>query len=291
LIQIEDYFWLSFLLINDITPFQRFELIKKYKTPKIILSLNKEELANNSISDDAINYIQNKIYLNEVNNQLDYIKNNNNIKLLNIYDKKYPEKLKNIYDPPVVLFTKGNYDILNKNIISIVGCRECSDYGRTVSYFFSKELSKNNIVIASGLAKGIDTYAHYGSVNFMEKSIAVLGCGLDVIYPKQNEKLYAKILECGGAIISEYPIGTKPLKNNFPARNRIISGLSNGVVVIEAKEKSGTLITVDFALEQGRNVYAVPGNIMSCNSYGTNELIKQGAKPVTTPNDILEDFF
>lgn len=252
--------------------------------------LDEEELKSNSISDDAIYNILNKNYLKEINKQLDYI-NKNNIKLLNIYDDKYPERLKNIYDPPIMLLIEGNINILNENIISIIGCRECSDYGKDVSYYFSKELSKANFIIASGFAKGIDSYAHYGAVNRNKQTIAILGCGLDIIYPKQNEKLYYKILENQGAIISEYPIGTKPLKNNFPSRNRIISGISNGIIVVEAKEKSGTLITVDFALEQGKTVYTIPGNVTSCNSYGTNELIKHGAKPATRVSDILEDFF
>ena len=181
--------------------------------------------------------------------------------------------------------------MLNQKSIAIIGCRECTRYGAENAYKFGYELAKENICVISGFAKGIDTYSHKGAVSAKGKTIAVLGCGLDIIYPPENIELYKQILIKGGAIISEYPLGSKPEKYHFPERNRIISGLSNGVLVIEAKKKSGTMITVNFALEQGREVYAVPGNISSDNSYGTNELIKEGAIPVTHVNDIiLNDF-
>ena len=150
-------------------------------------------------------------------------------------------------------------------------------------------MSLNNINVISGLAKGIDSFAHKGSLDGRGKTIAIVGCGLDRVYPKENIGLFNDIIKSNGAIVSEYIIGTKPLSKNFPKRNRIISGIANGVIVVEAREKSGTLITVDFALEQGKNIYAVPGNIDNLNSYGTNELIKQGAKVVTKVQDILED--
>ena len=215
------------------------------------------------------------------------------------------------------MYIRGNKEILNGKNIGIVGCRECTDYGKKAAKYFAYNLSKEkSINIISGLAKGVDSYAHWGSVganiecesikncgkkqescgkinddcgklkNDCGKTIAILGNGLDMIYPKENIELANEIIRNGGAIISEYPCGTKPDKMNFPARNRIISGLSKGIIVIEAKEKSGTLITVDFALEQGRDVFVVPGNINSINSVGTNDLIKQGAKMVTSYEDI-----
>lgn len=210
----------------------------------------------------------------------------------------YPQNLKEIYDPPVSLYIKGNKDILNNNSIAIIGCRDASEYGIKAAKYFSYNLSKEGINIVSGLAKGVDSYAHIGNICAQDelnleskdkeigKTIAVIGSGLDIIYPKENKFLYDEIINIGGAIISEYSIGTKPNKMNFPARNRIVSGISGGVLVIEAKEKSGTLITVDFALEQGRDVYVVPGNINSINSVGTNDLIKQGAKLVTNYKEI-----
>ena len=177
-------------------------------------------------------------------------------------------------------------EILNNKSIGIVGCRECTDYGKKATKYFAYNLSKENINIVSGLAKGVDSYAHWGTLSTVGKTIAVVGNGLDNVYPVENKELLYRILKKGGSIISEYPLGTRPEKMNFPARNRIISGMSKGVIVIEAKEKSGTLITVDFALEQGRDVYVIPGNINSVNSVGTNELIKQGAKLVTTYDEI-----
>lgn len=171
--------------------------------------------------------------------------------------------------------------------IAIVGARDASDYGRRISKKLSSDLSKRGVTIISGLAKGIDSCAHEGAYDKIGKTIAVLGCGIDIIYPKENEELYKNIIRSGGLIISEFPLGTKPEKDNFPKRNRLISGLSNGVVVVEAKAKSGALITVDCALEQGKNVFAVPGNIGSIYSEGTNNLIKDGAIPVTSYEDIL----
>lgn len=208
------------------------------------------------------------------------------IKILKLGDKNYPEKLKNIYSKPHVLYMIGDEKILNNQSIAIVGCRKCTRYGAKNAYQFGFELAKKGITVISGLARGIDTFAHIGAVKAKGKTIAVLGCGLDIIYPSENEGIYKEILKNGGLIISEYPLKTKPEKHHFPARNRIISGLSDGVLVIEAKERSGTLITVEHALEQGKDVYAVPGNIDSDNSYGTNELIKEGAIPVTN----IEDF-
>ena len=155
-----------------------------------------------------------------------------------------------------------------------------------MAQYFAYNLAKNDVNIVSGLARGIDSHSHIGAIKAKGKTIGVIGSGLDIVYPRENEYLYKKIIEENGAIISEYPLGVKPAKMNFPARNRIISGMSKGIIVIEAKKKSGTLITVDFALEQGRDVYVVPGNINSINSVGTNDLIKQGAKMVTTYKDI-----
>ena len=170
-----------------------------------------------------------------------------------------------------------------------MGCRDNTEYGKLITKNISYNLAKEGLSIISGLAKGIDSLAHIGAIYAKGKTIAVLAHGLDMIYPKENEIIAKKIIEYGGCLISEYPTGTKPERLNFPARNRIISGLSLGVVVVEAKEKSGSLITADFALEQGREVFAVPGNITMKTSYGTNELIKQGAIPVTSYKDILNN--
>lgn len=211
------------------------------------------------------------------------------IEEISIESKEYPEQLREIYDAPLNLYVLGNKEILKQSGIAIVGGRNATEYGKKVALQFSKDLSRNGINIISGLALGIDTCAHLGTLNSdsVGKTIAVLGGGLDEIYPKQNMELAKQIIKNGGCIISEYPLGAKPEKLHFPQRNRIISGLSKGVLIVEASEKSGSLITADFALEQGREVFAVPGNISSFTSVGTNNLIKQGAKLVASYEDIL----
>lgn len=209
---------------------------------------------------------------------------------LNYTDNKYPDKLKMIQDYPKILFYKGNVDLLNRQILAIIGCRKCSNYGLNVAIDFAYKLSKDGIIIASGGARGIDSFSNMGAILAGKPTIMVLGNGLNYIYPPENKSLEEKILNNGGLIISEYPADAKPNKENFPKRNRIISAISNGVLVVEAKERSGSFITVEYALEQGKDIYAIPGNINQENSYGTNELIKQGAKPVTSVEDILEDY-
>ncbi len=178
--------------------------------------------------------------------------------IIRLGEKYYPEKLEKIYAPPQELYVLGNKSILNEKSIAIIGCRNCTNYGRKIAEKFGYELAKKGIVVISGLARGIDTCSHLGAVKAKGKTIAILGSGLDNIYPPENKKVCEEILKNGGAIITEYPLGTKPLKLNFPLRNRIISGLSDGIAVIEAKEKSGTLITVGYGLEQGKDIFAVP---------------------------------
>lgn len=212
----------------------------------------------------------------------------NEIKIIPIENSKYPKLLRQIYDPPKVLYVKGNAEILNDTSVAIIGCREASEYGINCSEYFSYNLAKAGINIVSGLARGIDSFAHIGALKAKGKTIAVVACGLDIVYPKENIILEEQIIKNDGAIISEYPLNTKPERHHFPSRNRIISGISKGVIVVEAKEKSGSLITVDFAVEQGKEVFAVPGNINSRNSIGTNELIKDGGIPVCNYKDILQ---
>ena len=207
---------------------------------------------------------------------------------VNMNSKYYPERLRNIEDPPKELYCLGNLELLNyKNNIAIIGSRNCSRYGERAAKDFAYNLAKEDICIVSGLAKGIDSFSHIGALNAKGKTIAVLGSGLDNIYPKENIKLVEEIIKNNGLVISEYPLGTKPLKYHFPARNRIISGLSDSVLVVEARKNSGTNITVDFALEQGKDVFVIPGNIYSKTSDGTNFLITEGAIPVLSHRDIL----
>ncbi len=213
----------------------------------------------------------------------------NKIELLNIGDDNYPDILKQIYFPPPLLFFKGN-KIKNLGFsIAVVGSRRCTAYGREAAIYISKSLSEMGIIIISGLAAGIDSYAHKAALEGKGGSVGVLGCGIDVIYPPENKFLYENILE-NGSIITEFLPGTPPLKSNFPVRNRIISGLCRGVVVVEAGEKSGAIITCNMALKQNREVLAVPGNIFSSTNRGCHRLIKEGAKLVENIDDILDEF-
>lgn len=283
-------YWIWISRIEKLGSIKAQKLLEIYKTPKNIWNATKEELLKiKGIGEETAIQILKEEYRIGLERYEIYMKQNN-IELIHIYDKYYPKKLKTIYDKPIVLYVKGNKSILNEFSLAIIGCREHTKYGEIVAKNISYKIAKNNIVTISGLARGIDSIAHKETLKAKGKTIAVIGSSIDNIYPEENKELAKEIIKNGGTIISEYVVGTKPQKMNFPARNRIISGMTDGVVVIEAKRKSGTMITVDFALEQGKEVFAVPGNILSKNSEGTNELIKQGAKLVTKVEDILEEF-
>ncbi|MDR2940759.1 MAG: DNA-processing protein DprA [Clostridiales bacterium] len=210
-----------------------------------------------------------------------------NIKYVSKFDSGYPENLLNISNPPIGLYVLGNLPAGNKPKISIIGSRKCSDYGKAVSFKFAKELAQNDVIIVSGFARGIDTQAHLGALDADGITIGVLGCGVDVCYPPENKNIIGAVLK-KGCFVSEYPPETKPFASHFPVRNRIISGLSSATLIIEAEKHSGTHITCDQALEQGRDVFAVPGNITSRFSQGTNALISQGANMALCPGDILD---
>lgn len=213
-----------------------------------------------------------------------------NIQLVHLESEEYPYALKQIYDPPPLLYVRGSLPT-NERAIGIVGTRDASDYALKFSEELAQNLARANMTIVSGLALGIDSAAHRGAVNTDHgQTVAVLGSGVDVIYPRQNQALAKRIEEGHGAIISEYAIGTQPTATNFPGRNRIINGLSKGVVVVEAGEKSGALITADYALEEGRTVFAVPGRVGDSKAKGTLNLIKQGAVLVQSVEDILNEF-
>jgi DNA processing protein len=229
--------------------------------------------------------IKSGIEVNNVTYYLDYIKKYN-IKVISLWDEVYPKKLKMIPDPPAVLFVLGNIDILKQNSIAVVGTRKPSFYGRMITEKLCREIVKQGFTVVSGLARGIDTIAHKSVLDNGGNTIAILGTGLDNIYPPEN-KVLARLISEHGAIISEYPLKTAPDTGNFPRRNRIISGLSLGVLITEAGAKSGALITASHALEQNREVFAAPGPINAEQSMGTNQLIKEGAKLVQDINDIL----
>lgn len=204
-------------------------------------------------------------------------------------DVDYPERLAEIYDPPAVLWMRGDVRLLKHPGIAVVGTRHPTPYGTGMAEMLSRELAGRGMVILSGMARGVDTAAHKGALDANGKTVAVWGTGIDVVYPKENKKLAEQIVEKGGAIVSEYAMGTFPAPQNFPIRNRILSGMSVGVLVVEAGEYSGTRITARCAMEQNRDVYAVPGNVTNKNAWGPNTLIKQGAKLTATWEDIWEE--
>jgi DNA processing protein len=202
--------------------------------------------------------------------------------------KEYPERLKEIYDPPPVLWVRGDARLLARPSIAVVGTRHPTPYGTGIAEMLARDLSARGMLIVSGMARGIDTFAHKGALAAGKPTVAVWGTGADVIYPKENKKLAEDILAAGGAIVSELPLGTFPAPQNFPRRNRILSGVSIGVLVVEASENSGTRVTARCAADQGRDVYAVPGNVTSKNSWTPNTLIKQGAQLTATWEDVWE---
>jgi len=212
-----------------------------------------------------------------------------NARIVALSDPEYPPRLKEIYDPPVILFVKGSVELLSRPGIAVVGTRHPTPYGSGMAERLATDLAARGLVIISGMARGIDTASHRGAIAAKGKTIAVFGTGIDVPYPRENTRLAEQILAFGGSLVSEFPIGTSPVPQNFPIRNRIISGMSAGVLVVEAAEYSGTRITSRCALEQNRDVYAVPGNVTNKNSWGPNTLIKQGAKLVATWEDVWEE--
>jgi len=211
-----------------------------------------------------------------------------NCRLLTFWDAEYPPLLKTINDPPILLFVKGNVEVLAQKQLAVVGTRNPSVYGRLMAEKFSRELTASGMVVVSGLARGVDTYAHRAALGNGGSTIAVLASGVDVIYPEENLKLAQEMLT-QGALVSEYPLATKPEASYFPRRNRIIAGLSLGTLVVEAGNNSGALITADNALESNREVFALPGNINNTKSFGCNRLIQQGAKLVTCLQDIWDE--
>jgi DNA processing protein len=210
-------------------------------------------------------------------------------RLLTWDEPEYPSRLKEIYDPPPLLYVRGNVELLNRHLISIVGARRPTPYGNQMAECLGRDLADRGMVISSGLARGIDPSAHRGALASVSgMTIGVLGCGIDVVYPKENKKIFQEI-EKRGAIISEFPMGTFPAPQNFPIRNRILAGMALGVVVVEGAQYSGSLITARLAMEFGREVFGVPGNATQPASFGPNQLIKQGAKLVTGWEDVIEE--
>jgi len=270
-----------------ISPRKKNKLLEHFGSPLRIWEAEEKELEETGFCTPAIiSSVIDKKTRDETYRLIERIERSNT-DIITIQDENYPKMLKYIDDPPVVLFCKGRIDA-EAVCVGVVGSRRASPYGMDMARRISRELAEHNVTVVSGMARGIDSRAHTGALEGGGKTIAVLGCGTDIAYPPENRELMERICSTG-AVLSEYLPGTKPVPYNFPARNRIISGLSQCIVIVEANEKSGSLITADFALEQGREVFAVPGNINSACSAGTNRLIKEGARIITNTGDILEE--
>lgn len=282
-------YWVGLSMVKGLGPIYINKLLQKYKRPSDIWEADDSMLK----MIDGIGQKRLK-KINEVRKNLDLDLEleklaEKNIKFLTLNDEDYPGLLRNIYDPPPVLYYKGQ-EIFSELALAVIGSRRATVYGRKTAKRLAGRLAGRGITIVSGMARGIDSAGHRGALRAEGKTIAVLGSGIDYIYPPENGDLYEKI-QSSGAVISEFPPGVKPVPGNFPRRNRIISGLAKGIIVVEAAKRSGALITTDFALEQGREVFAVPGNIDRSQSRGVNNLIKEGAVIVTEVDDILEELF
>ncbi len=279
--------WIWFANLKGIITRKKNELLELFGTPDSIYRADAIALAKSGILNreniEAILSAEPRKTVDETMEKLVL----NNISVITQEDEAYPELLKNIADPPVCLYVKGNIE-REEMSIGIVGSRRASGYGITTTKKISSELAEYGICVISGMARGIDTAAHHGALSSGGRTIAVFGCGLDIVYPPENRRLMERIIE-NGAVVSEYPPGTIPAPHHFPVRNRIVSGMSIGILVVEAGEKSGSLITAQLALEQGRDVYALPGNVISINSRGTNKLIQDGAKLITSVYDIIDE--
>lgn len=284
-----DYFyWVALSMIPDIGPVTIRRLISQFGRPDLVFSADEEELKIvDGVGEKRARSIKDFSKWDEIGKMLDKL-DKEKVRVILYDDREYPSLLREIEDAPVILYVKGDIKDEDRFSVSIVGSRKTTPYGRSVAEKIAGELAESGFTIVSGMARGIDTIAHSSSLRAGGRTIAVMGSGIDSIYPPENKGLFEKIT-CSGYVVTEFPPGTPPNRENFPKRNRLISGLSLGVVVVEAMDGSGALITARAALEQNREVFAVPGNISSPNSKGTNELIKKGAKLVQKSDDIIEE--
>jgi len=282
------YSWLCLRLIKGVGNSIFLKLLQAFGSPDKALEADEYDLINAGIRRDVARNIIKRDFLSDPEKEIEKIRKLN-ARIITFDSEEYPPLLKEIDYPPVLLYALGKKIPSDQFFIAVVGSRNASHYGIRTAGNISYRLARLGIGIVSGMAKGIDTYAHKGAIKANGYTIAVLGTGIDVIYPRENRELFQKIKE-SGTIITEFPTGTPPEAKNFPIRNRIISGISKGVLVVEATRRSGSLITASFAIDQGREVFAIPGMIDSIRSQGTHFLIKQGAKLVEDVEDILEEF-
>jgi len=281
-------YWVGLNMVLGVGKTLCHRLVKAFGSPKSVFHASRRELMGvERVGDKVARQILGFDLERSIEREYQLVERRN-VRILTIDDPQYPFLLKSIYDPPPVIYYKGTF--LNEKSVplAVVGTRKASSYGRMVAEKLCAQLSEMGVCIVSGMARGIDTIAHKSALNLGNPTIAVFGCGLEYTYPPESGSL-RRLIEEQGAVMSEFPMSTKPDRNNFPARNRVISGLSYGTLVVEAGEKSGALITAQFALEQGREVFAVPGNIYSSESRGSHALLKMGAKLADSPEAVVEE--
>ncbi|MBD3240796.1 MAG: DNA-protecting protein DprA [Chitinivibrionales bacterium] len=279
--------WIALNMVEGLGPVRFKHLLDCFGSPDDVLRQPVDRVVQTGgIPRDVAARIKSPALLDQAQRQLDRCRSDG-VTLLTLTDPRYPELLREIFAPPPVLFIKGDLGVFTRNAFAVVGTRAPTGYGRRATSSITRDLTASGLCIVSGLALGIDAVAHQTALDAGGSTIAVLGCGIDFVYPSTNRALAARILE-RGALVSEFPLGSRPLRYNFPRRNRIISGLSAGVLVVEAGQRSGSLITASYALQQGRDVFAVPGPIFSDKSEGTFNLIRSGATPVRAGDEIVE---
>jgi DNA processing protein len=282
--------WIALNMTPGVGPRVTARLLEHFGSAEAIFDAPRRDLALLRLSPETIESIVSRELHSRAEAEIERVRTFGG-EILVLDDGVYPALLRETYDPPVVLYVKGAWDeSLERPCVAVVGSRRCSTYGQNAALMMSRELAQRGITIVSGLARGIDASAHRGALEAGGRTVAVMGTGLDRVYPRDHKKLSDDILNRGGALVTQFPLGTPPVSENFPYRNRVISGLSLGVLVIEAAENSGSLITARLAMEQNREVFAVPGNITSRNSFGTNYLIKgAGAKLVQQWQDVASE--
>lgn len=282
----ERLYWVGLNLVKGIGSVRFRALLNTFGDAQTAWQASPEELRQAGLSQrivDNMLQLRAQVSLDKVWERIQAL----GAKVLTWEDEDYPRRLKEIDQPPPVLYVRGNLELQDEWAVAVVGTRHATTYGRQVTEEVSATLARNGVMVVSGMARGVDTIAHQAALSAAGRTLAILGCGVDVTYPPENRRLAAQILE-HGALLSDYPLGTPPESQNFPPRNRIISGISQAVVVIEAGVTSGSLITASFAVEQGRDVFAVPGSILAPQCQGTNRLIRDGAAPLLSPQDVLE---
>lgn len=281
--------WIALNMTPGVGPRAATKLLERFGSAEAVFQARRSELESLRLRPETIESIMKHEFEDKADEELERVKEiGGDIVVLD--DGNYPPYLREIADPPITLYVKGDWQAcFDQPCVAIIGSRMCSTYGQNASEMLARDLASRGICIVSGLARGIDSAAHRGAIQGGGRTIAVLGTGLDGDYPKENARLVEEITGAGGAAVTQFPLGTPPIPENFPYRNRIISGLSLGVLIVEASERSGSLITARLAAEQGREVMAVPGNITSGRSYGTNYLIKSGAKLVQQWQDVVAE--